>query len=497
MDPKFNAQDTFQCQQCKIYVNKSSQQVHEASCQSIFKNSQGIINNKDVKPFVPNIHQNQSKDQNNGFKQIPLTQIPQIIPQQNNTGIQNFQKIQAQQFPKAPVQNFQFQDNQKIRNQPNQLQFNQPDLNSDGQCQGIRFFPKEKPIQNLETNNQKLPQQIFPQVPLTLQKNQVQQQILLPQQQQNSNIFQINSEIGRNQNQTKFQNQQGNFGAFQNQKQIQEQSKIFITQEQQNKVNINQQQSAPNFRKIDTLQQKQIKVNPPIQNNNIFQNKNFQQFQPQQFQQQQHNIYNSQSIIQSPQFQNFNQQQNNRLNGDNQIISHSQPIQGQPYIPLQFPAPQIPQNIQPPPSIQSIFTRFSNPYDSDDDDDDDDDNNEYHSLNFLNRGLPNFDVNKQYTDSDVNRMNQEQFYQYFSSLYVNENHGYSEDQINQKICKNFSMKFDDIRIDICVICQEEFTQETFTTDKQLPCSHLFHENCLIGWLKRSKQCPICKTEIEL
>ncbi|CAD8132063.1 unnamed protein product [Paramecium octaurelia] len=485
MDPKLNSNETFQCQYCQVYVNKACQQVHYVNCQSVKnQNQQGITNNNDYKSFTPyNNNQNQSKDTFTHSQQIYVKHVPLKVQQQNNTDIQNTQKVLPTfQFIQRPIQN---QDTQKQGNQQNQQSFTQTNSNSDSQQQDNRFVSKEFSFYNKNVNQELFPLPKFSQPPSFASQNTNPGLILLNQQQLNSNGNQSKPEYGFNQ----FLNNQQS----QSQQQNQEKSKIFLTQNLNNNVSINQQQQFPAPKKQDNNEQKLFKINVPPQTSNMIRSVNIQQFQPQQNQQQQQqSISISQNNISSSR---FNQLQNTRQPDNHQPTSHSQPIQGQPTFPPQFLIPQMPQNIQPPPSISSFLTRFKyNPQNEEEDDDDDDDND---SDNSRSRGLPNFDVNKQYTDIEVNRMNQEQIYQYFSNLYINENHGYSEDQINEKINQNFSMRVDDNRIDICVICQESFTQETFTTDKQLPCSHLFHEKCLIGWLKRSKQCPICKTEVEL
>ena len=45
----------------------------------------------------------------------------------------------------------------------------------------------------------------------------------------------------------------------------------------------------------------------------------------------------------------------------------------------------------------------------------------------------------------------------------------------------------------CVICLEEFVKDEYLTC--LPCIHAFHSKCIKEWLKRSKDCPICKFKI--
>ena len=45
----------------------------------------------------------------------------------------------------------------------------------------------------------------------------------------------------------------------------------------------------------------------------------------------------------------------------------------------------------------------------------------------------------------------------------------------------------------CAICQYEY-KETEKVSK-LPCLHIFHNDCIKGWLDKNKVCPICKKEI--
>ena len=42
--------------------------------------------------------------------------------------------------------------------------------------------------------------------------------------------------------------------------------------------------------------------------------------------------------------------------------------------------------------------------------------------------------------------------------------------------------------------QQQQQQQQVTT--QLPCSHLFHENCVFPWLEMKQTCPICRLELD-
>lgn len=45
----------------------------------------------------------------------------------------------------------------------------------------------------------------------------------------------------------------------------------------------------------------------------------------------------------------------------------------------------------------------------------------------------------------------------------------------------------------CAVCKEEF--EIGSTCLSMPCSHNFHEDCLIPWLKERNSCPVCRFEL--
>lgn len=45
----------------------------------------------------------------------------------------------------------------------------------------------------------------------------------------------------------------------------------------------------------------------------------------------------------------------------------------------------------------------------------------------------------------------------------------------------------------CAICLTDLESERVL---KLPCEHVFHKECLVGWLKRSTVCPLCRTDIE-
>ena len=45
----------------------------------------------------------------------------------------------------------------------------------------------------------------------------------------------------------------------------------------------------------------------------------------------------------------------------------------------------------------------------------------------------------------------------------------------------------------CAICLEKFNSKVKVII--LPCIHIFHTSCITNWMKRQKNCPICKFEL--
>ena len=42
----------------------------------------------------------------------------------------------------------------------------------------------------------------------------------------------------------------------------------------------------------------------------------------------------------------------------------------------------------------------------------------------------------------------------------------------------------------CPICAEDFVHEHEVL--RLPCSHFFHDSCVVPWLQQKQNCPICR-----
>ena len=46
----------------------------------------------------------------------------------------------------------------------------------------------------------------------------------------------------------------------------------------------------------------------------------------------------------------------------------------------------------------------------------------------------------------------------------------------------------------CAICKEAFQEKDHA--RRLPCSHLFHHDCIIQWLRVADSCPICLNRLD-
>ena len=48
----------------------------------------------------------------------------------------------------------------------------------------------------------------------------------------------------------------------------------------------------------------------------------------------------------------------------------------------------------------------------------------------------------------------------------------------------------------CAVCKEQFDSKAEDASEQivitLPCKHVFHEGCILPWLKSSGTCPVCR-----
>jgi hypothetical protein len=52
--------------------------------------------------------------------------------------------------------------------------------------------------------------------------------------------------------------------------------------------------------------------------------------------------------------------------------------------------------------------------------------------------------------------------------------------------------------EVCAICLDEFSIEGVAAAARvirMPCSHIYHEDCIVEWLENSNMCPMCRYEL--
>jgi len=68
----------------------------------------------------------------------------------------------------------------------------------------------------------------------------------------------------------------------------------------------------------------------------------------------------------------------------------------------------------------------------------------------------------------------------------------AEKAIQELTTMNVTQDQVDEKLD-CSICKDEFSLDETVT--QLPCRHVFHNDCVVRWLKMHNQCPVCRFEL--
>jgi hypothetical protein len=59
------------------------------------------------------------------------------------------------------------------------------------------------------------------------------------------------------------------------------------------------------------------------------------------------------------------------------------------------------------------------------------------------------------------------------------------------VCMNLEMMCEQPS---CPICSEDYTVTESVL--RLPCTHVYHQNCVMPWLESKKTCPICRYELK-
>jgi hypothetical protein len=108
--------------------------------------------------------------------------------------------------------------------------------------------------------------------------------------------------------------------------------------------------------------------------------------------------------------------------------------------------------------------------------------------NFLNFNQPNYNFNDYfYINIPINQNN--------NNLEINENNISSKEkadfilELNEFQYKHIN-KYSSRKEENCTICLENFKGTDII--KEFSCKHIFHKKCLLKWLEKSNNCPLCK-----
>ena len=52
-----------------------------------------------------------------------------------------------------------------------------------------------------------------------------------------------------------------------------------------------------------------------------------------------------------------------------------------------------------------------------------------------------------------------------------------------------------MEVKVCSICLDAITIGMEAIRMPQPCSHLYHQNCIVDWLNRSNTCPLCRFQM--
>jgi len=66
----------------------------------------------------------------------------------------------------------------------------------------------------------------------------------------------------------------------------------------------------------------------------------------------------------------------------------------------------------------------------------------------------------------------------------------------------FPNAWDEYKEDECSICLDDISYNQLINQNllnkdyvKIKCDHIFHRECISGWLKKNRTCPICRDEI--
>ena len=75
--------------------------------------------------------------------------------------------------------------------------------------------------------------------------------------------------------------------------------------------------------------------------------------------------------------------------------------------------------------------------------------------------------------------------------------GVTKRGVSERRLRGFPIKAVDRRAvgrEKCHVCQMEYASSDLVM--QLPCQHCYHPDCINGWFKQNRTCPVCRFEVE-
>uniref|UniRef100_A0A1Q3G2W7 Putative e3 ubiquitin ligase n=1 Tax=Culex tarsalis TaxID=7177 RepID=A0A1Q3G2W7_CULTA len=86
---------------------------------------------------------------------------------------------------------------------------------------------------------------------------------------------------------------------------------------------------------------------------------------------------------------------------------------------------------------------------------------------------------------------------YYTVNYIHNRYLYEEQSPNRATSgNNKSWKgYDDWNEISCTICLTTLSGGARPSTRELACGHMFHTKCIEGWLKHTRCCPNCRTDV--
>ncbi|KAK4267868.1 hypothetical protein QN277_024594 [Acacia crassicarpa] len=110
---------------------------------------------------------------------------------------------------------------------------------------------------------------------------------------------------------------------------------------------------------------------------------------------------------------------------------------------------------------------------------------------YIDMGLPDqlSSTNEDIESTEINQIIEQQSMQHFFMVPATE-----KALASLKKMEKFT---GNIKTSTCSICLEAFDNQDGEDVLALPCDHFFHNNCIVGWLKTSHTCPLCRFQLPM